>query len=147
MSEETPAKKPITLPPVTGENVASYVAKFIKLRDKISEIEEGHKQELEPYKEMKELLNNMLLDHLNKSGADNISVSGVGTFYKSVKTTASIADGDAFRRHVIGTESWDLVDWRANSTATKAFIEEHDGNTPPGININTVVTAGVRRAK
>jgi hypothetical protein len=144
MAEET-TKPALTLPPVTGENVANYVEKFIKLRDKIKEIEEGHKEQLKPFKEMLLTLNNMLLDHLNNSGGDNISVKGIGTFYKSVKTTASIADGDAFRRHVIGSEAWDLLDWRANSTAVKQFIEDHN-QPPPGVNISSVVSAGVRRA-
>ena len=144
MSEETKPAAP-TLPPVTGENVAMYVEKFIKLRDKVKEIEEGHKKQLEPYKTMLVTMNNMLLGHLNDTGADNISLKGVGTFYKSVKTTASLADADAFRRHVIGSEAWDLIDWRANSTAVKQFIDDH-GQPPPGVNTSSVVTAGVRRS-
>lgn len=145
MAAETATPAAPQLPPVTGDNVASYVEKFIKLRNKIKEIEEEHKNQLAPYKTMLLTLNNMLLGHLHATGADNISLKEIGTFYKIVKTTASLADADAFRRHVIGGEAWDLLDWRANSTAVKQFIEEH-GEPPPGVNISSIVSAGVRKA-
>jgi hypothetical protein len=68
-----------------------------------------------------------------------------GTAYVSVKTSASLEDPDIFMRHVIGTESWELLDRRANATAVKAFAEENHGALPPGVKMASIVTVGVRR--
>jgi len=119
------------------------IAQFIAVRDKIKEIEERHKKELEPYKNLKDKLSVVLLDHLNTVNVDNASC-GAGTVYRTAKKSASIADAEAFMRHVIGTESWDLLDRKANVTAVEDFIEEHKA-PPPGVNFNQHWTVGVRR--
>lgn len=127
--------------PVTFE---TRISQYVRLRDRIREIEKRHKEELEPFKAAKDKLEVMLLGMLNTTGQDSATAKGAGTVYKTTKRSASIADADAFRRHVIGSEAWDLLDWKANATATADFIDEH-GTAPPGVNFNTHVTVGVRR--
>lgn len=120
------------------------IGQFVQLRDKIKEMEDRHKAELKPYKEALETLNGMLLGFLLTTGQDNAAVKGVGTAYKKVKKSATIADAAAFRRHVIGGQLWDLIDFRANVTEVSRVIDE-TGEPPPGINYSTLVDVGVRR--
>jgi hypothetical protein len=67
-----------------------------------------------------------------------------GTFYSTTKYSASIKDKQEFSRHVIGTEAWDLLDWKCNVQAAKDF-EKETGAPLPGVAINAVAKVGVRR--
>lgn len=153
MSDDQEAPAPPTaeqimmsLPPVDAQSVSDYVGKYVKLRDKIKAIEDLNKQRLAPFKTMLEALNSLLLNFLNTAGVDSVQVKDQGTFYKTAKTSASIQDGDAFRRHVIGAADYDLLDWKANANAVKAFMDANNGDLPPGIKLNVLYVAGVRKA-
>ncbi len=145
MTDAPPEKKPITLPPITEGNIGSYVAKYVLLRDKIKAIKAADAERLESFNEMLTLMNSMFIEHLAKQGTDSFAVKGAGTVYKTTKRTASIKDADAFKRHVIGAQDFDLLDWKANVKAVEAFIEGNNGELPPGVSISSMVTAGVRR--
>jgi hypothetical protein len=121
------------------------IAQFVKLRDKIAEIKKRHEEELKPFTTALLTLNTTLLDLLNENGGDSVTVRGVGTVYRTTKRSASIADGGEFRRFVIGGELWELVDWKANAAQIAEFIEKKK-TMPPGINMSSVITIGVRRA-
>jgi hypothetical protein len=91
------------------------------------------------YKLTENKLSSYMLAYLEKLGAgDGISIrTEEGTICRKEKASASLIDKDAFRRHVIGTESWDLLDWKANLTAARDFIKEHAGEKPPGVEISS----------
>lgn len=120
------------------------VEQYIKLRDKIKEIETRHKEELKPYKETLEKLNAVILGHLNNVGGESIRTAA-GTAYVTEKKSASLSDPQAFMRYVIGNEAWDLLDRKANSNAVADFIAENNA-PPPGVNFTTTNIVGVRRS-
>ena len=125
-------------------NFAKRGEQYVKLRDKIKELNDEHKKRMQPYTETLEKLNTMILAHLNAVGTDSAAIKGIGTAYKNLKVSATLADPAEFRRFVIGGEHWDLVDWSANKTAVQTFVDEHQG-PPPGVNFTTTYVAGVRR--
>lgn len=120
------------------------VDRYVKLRDRIKQAEDAHKERMKPAKDMLEQLNNQLLDAINKSGAESISTV-FGTAYRNPRTSVSIEDGEQFRPYVIANELWDLVDWKANKTAVEDYLKEFE-SLPPGVKITTAYVAGVRRA-
>lgn len=124
--------------------IDTRVEQYIKLRDKIKEIETKHKEELKPYKDTLEKLNAVILAHLNLVGGESIRTSA-GTAYITAKKSASLADPQAFMEYVISNEAWDLLDRKANSTAVADYIEQHDA-PPPGVNFTTTNVVGVRRS-
>lgn len=124
--------------------ISQRIAQYVKLRDKISDLNEAHKEKMAPLNNALEQLHDIMLAQLNALGTDSSTTKGVGTVYKTVKKSATVADGAAFQRHVIGSEAWDLVDMRANAPAVEKFIEEN-GDTPPGVNFKQVARVGVRR--
>lgn len=138
-------------PPMNAHNpspqpdTATRIAQFLALRAKIKEIEDRHEAELAPYKNAKAQLETILLQHLDAAGGDSIAARGVGTVYRTVKSSASLADPAQFRRFVVGGEHWDLLDWKANSTATEDFLRQNN-QLPPGVNFSQKVTVGVRKA-
>jgi hypothetical protein len=124
-------------------NFEKRIAQFVQLRDKIEEMVKADKEKLAPFVELKKKLEAVLLDHLNQTNQDSASTAA-GTVYRTERKTASIADGDAFRRHVIGADDWDLLDWKCNAVAANDFIVAN-GAPPPGINYSVTYTVGVRR--
>jgi hypothetical protein len=140
-----PEKPALVVVPDLGKDLGGYIEKYLKIRTKKDEIKKRHKEELRPYNDMIEMLENGFLRHLNDTKTDNSSVKGIGTLYRSTKRSATIADAAAFRRHVIGAEDWDLVDWRANAPQVHAFIEKNE-TIPPGVNFSVVSEVNVRKA-
>lgn len=89
-----------------------------------------------------------LLDFLQQTGGQNFSDEETGTAFKTTKVSVSTSKGGdalAFRRHVIGTEDWDLVDWRPNRTAIKAMVARGENPGDIGVNYSEFETVGVRR--
>ena len=129
-------------PPPTFEH---RITQFMKLRDEIKEVEARFKAELAPLKAAEEYLKGVLLTMLDTTGQSSARTVA-GTAYKKRKNSATIADGAAFRRAVIGSEDWDLVDWRANVTAVGRYIEDNS-QPPPGVNWSTHIEVGVIRPR
>jgi len=124
-------------------DIDTRVGQYIRLRDKIKEQDDAHKEKMRPAREALEKLNSIMLEYLQSVKVDSAS-TGSGTVYRTMKKSATIADGDAFMRHVIGNEEWELMDKKANATAVEAFIEEN-GVAPPGVNYSVTAVVGVRR--
>lgn len=128
-------------PPTTDVN--KRVEQYITLRDKIKALDEEHKNKMKPFRDMLENLGGIMLQHLKAIGADSVA-GKAGTVYKTVKHSASIADGDAFWGYIVENDAWDLLDRKANVTAVSDYIEQHQA-APPGVNFTSVITVGVRR--
>ena len=124
---------------------AELVERYIALRDGRKVSDETFAAWRKEHFDMEmDALENAMLDTLNKLGVDSIKAPS-GTVYKKLTTSVTVGDQREFRRHVIGDEAWDLIDWRANKTAVNDLIE-NGGELPPGINRNAFYTVGVRRS-
>lgn len=117
---------------------------YVKLRDKKKECDDAHSQRMAPLVAAMDQLEGAMLTMLNDTGQDSAKTAA-GTVYRTTKQSASIADKDAFMRHVIGTEAWEFLDAKANVTAVAKTIED-TGEPPPGVNWSSRVIVGVRRA-
>jgi hypothetical protein len=56
-----------------------------------------------------------------------------------------LADPEAFMKYVIDNQAFDMLDRKANVTAVKEYVQE-TGALPPGVNLSSIKTIGVRRA-
>lgn len=125
-------------------NIEESVAKYVKLREIIKNMDDEHKKKMAPAREALETLNNLMLQHLQNLKIDSAKTAA-GTVYTTERKSASIADQAAFMRHVIGGEHWDLLDKKANATACEDFAREN-GVLPPGINLTISQIVGVRKS-
>ena len=123
--------------------ISTRIEQYVKLRDLIKEQDDAHKKKMEPYRTALEQLNGVMLNHLNAIGGDSVK-SEAGTVYRTIKRSASLEDADAFMRHVIGGEHWELLERKANVTAVQAFVDEN-GVLPPGVKWTSTQVVGVRR--
>lgn len=119
------------------------LVQYRKLEAKIKELADEHKKRMEPFSDAREKLRAHLLDMLNKSGQDSAKTTA-GTVYKTTKQSASLDNPEQFKRHVIGSENWDLLDWKANITAVMDFALQNEGQLPPGVKITQKLDIGVR---
>ncbi len=124
-------------------DVDKRVGQYVALRTKIKELDDKHKEDMKPFKDMLEQLGNMLLGHLNTVNAESIR-TGAGTFFKTTKKTASLEDPEAFMRFVIANNAFDMIDRKANVTAVDDYIKEHNA-LPPGVKFTERVEVNVRR--
>lgn len=103
-------------------DVGKLINWYIKLRDEKKEIEERHKQELQPYKEKMEKIEAALLKQMQEQGVKNFKSQG-GTAYVTTTYSVSVADREELMNFVKENDRWDVLDIKANkSVASKENI-------------------------
>lgn len=118
-------------------------ALYVLCRDWIRIQNEKHKERLAEKQAVMSKIEGELQTFLDKNGLTSVATKS-GTFYTSTRYSATISDKQEFKRHVIGTENWDLIDWKANVQAARDFEKEE--KTPiPGVTITAIAKIGVRR--
>ncbi len=120
------------------------VQQYIWMRDKLKEMDKKHKEDCQEFKDIQEKLAGAMQLFLDKTGSTSVKTR-YGTFYSSTHYTASLVDPDIFMRYIQDNNMFELLDRRANSTAVKDYLTEHNA-LPPGCNLNAITTVGVRRA-
>ena len=126
-----------------SEDMDKRVEQFIQVRDTLARLEAEHEKKIAPLLEVKELLSGMMQDFLDANKLDNCKTAH-GTFHRTTRYTASLADPDAFMNFVIANKLFDLLDRRANATKVRDYVQKTN-QQPPGCNLNAVQTIGVRR--
>lgn len=77
-----------------------------------------------------------ILGFLNQTNQKSANTEFGGCHWKP-KITYRVEDKDTFRRHVIGSEAWELITWASAPVNCEAFTEEHN-MPPPGLVRNAV---------
>jgi hypothetical protein len=126
-----------------SEDMEKRVQQFIALRDALKVIDEAHDAQRKQYVEAMAALTGIMQAFMEANKVENLKTS-YGTCYTATKFSASLADPGLFMKHVIDTQSWDLLDRRANVTAVKEYVEQHNG-LPPGVNLTSSTSVNVRR--
>lgn len=112
-------------------DVNDLVGKIRQIRARIDEMEAKFKEELKPFQELEADFLNQVQNFLLQSNQQNAKTPN-GTAYLAHKESFKVEDQAEFRHHVIGTEAWELIEWRANRTGVRAF-EEKNKELPPGM--------------
>lgn len=118
---------------------------YISLRDEIAQKKKAHEAEIAPLKERMDKIEAKFLEAFNRMGTDNMSVRGVGTAFRSTKTSASVADKESFMEFVKDGGNWHLLEVRAAKTAVDEYVSRHE-TPPPGVNYNTMVSVNFQRS-
>lgn len=125
--------------------LSEAVTLYIQLRDKKAQMKSEFEASVAPLNEKMEKLEAKLLDVFNKTGMDSVKTEH-GTAYTAVRTTASVADREAFMEFVKANEEWSLIEVRAAKTAIEQFRDNNDNELPPGINIRSERVVNIRRS-
>ena len=123
---------------------AQLIERYIKLRDEKKANEDRYAVFMkEHFGAPMEEIEIKLLDYLNKTGGDNFAAPA-GTVFRKQATSVTVADQREFKRHIIGGELWDLIEWRPAKTAINELVEGGEG-LPPGLNRSVFTTVNIRR--
>ena len=120
------------------------VQHYVRLRDKKSEIKAAYDAETQKLDLVLEKIEQKLMAYFNETGLESIR-TGHGTAYRSIKSTASVADRDIFLDFVREHDAWELLETRAAKKAVEDYRAAND-ELPPGINWNSISTINVRRS-
>jgi len=112
------------------------------VRDEIKKLDEEHESFMKERRALLSWLGSDLLNMLNATGQDSAKTQS-GTAYITTQVSATLRDAEEFRRFVIDGQRWEMIDWRANKSAVKDWVAEHQ-NEPPGVAYNPVRVVGVR---
>jgi hypothetical protein len=117
-------------------NVAERIKQVREMEAKIKAEEVALEEKLKPLKDWAEKARTQILQYLNDTGQKSAATVN-GTAYWKPKVTYRVQDKDEFRRHVIGTEQWELLTWAAAGVACEQFTQTNEG-PPPGLFRNAV---------
>ena len=133
-----------TFPWLDQMSPAQVTDRYVQLRDAKKRYEDAHKADVRKlFSDEMDQIETRLLSFIQSSGLQSISAS-TGTAYAYEATSVTIHDSREFQRHVIGSEAWDLVEWRVSKTAVNEIVED-GGVLPPGVNRSPIIKLGVRR--
>jgi len=124
-------------------DINQMVAAYIQLRDQKKQIQDRHKEELETTIAKMAIVEAGLLDMLNTTGVESARTDA-GTAYKNTRVKARVENREAFFGFVKDNDLYHMLSSAVSDPAIREFIEAN-GEAPPGVGINTVVTINVRR--
>lgn len=121
------------------------VEKYIKLRDKKARMKADYDASVADIDNMLDKIEGVILSNFKELGAQSLKTP-FGTAYTSVRTTASVADWDAyFTNFILPNQAWEFLEHRASKSAVEQYKNAH-GEIPPGINYSETITLNVRRS-
>lgn len=123
--------------------VNEIVESYIKLRDRKAAIKKEYDDKVAKIEKVMSVAEAVLLKHFDQTGAESVKTDA-GTAYKSTRTSATVADWDAFLAHVQRTEAWEMLEHRASKRAVEEYKAAND-DLPPGINWSSEQVVNVRR--
>lgn len=123
--------------------INEIVEKYIDLRDRKAGIKKEYDEKVAKIDQVMEKMEAVILKHLEESGAESLRTES-GTAYKSNRTSATVADWDAFLAHVQRNEAWELLEHRAAKKAVEEYKAAND-DVPPGVNWRSEVVVNIRR--
>lgn len=130
-------------------NIAERIKQVREVEQRMDQMDKDHEAKIKPFKDFATKARTEILQFLNETGQKSAN-SPFGTAYWKPRVTWQVADKDEFRRHVIGTEQWELLTWAAAGVASEEYTVK-EGATPPGLKRNAVnilyVTAPVKPRK
>ncbi len=124
--------------------LSELLAKYIELRDKKAQFKADYDSKVAKLDENLEKIEAVLLKTFDQTGMESVKTE-FGTAYTSTRTTASVADPDAFMTYCKANDAWHLLEKRVSKIAVEQYKAEHD-DVPPGVSYRAERTVNIRRS-
>ena len=125
------------------------IAQYIKLRDKRDAITAEYKAQIAPYEAAMEALENAMTAKLLALGPDegkrNISTNA-GVAFRQKWTSVRVEDRDSWLDFVFNIDGKQFITTHVAKDAVTEWIDEHNGNLPPGIKYEAGYKTIIRRS-
>lgn len=113
-------------------DIGERIRQLRAIEAKMKQMEEEFEKKMKPFDAFVENTRAFLMQYLNQTNQRSAQTDH-GGIYKKAKVTYRVTDKDSWRRHIIGTEMWELLSWAAAPSACEQFTTEHNGTPPPGL--------------
>lgn len=123
--------------------IQELVARYIETRDKKEAFARQYKDKVAKYDAALAKMEGLLLRTLDSSGMESVKTEA-GTAFLSSRTSATVADRDAFIGFVIANEAWVFLENRVSKSAVEQHVDAYD-TPPPGVNLRIERTINIRR--
>ena len=130
---------------MNGITFESAAKKYLELRTEVEAIEAEAKKKTAAIKKIMADVEGWITLKAQDEGLETVKTH-YGTAYWSTHNSASVANPEAFKQHVITTEDWGLMETRASKVAVAGYIKAH-GEPPPGINFSSIKVFNLRQNK
>lgn len=125
--------------------VDKVIQKRIQLSDKMSELTKAYETEHAKLSKARDTLDLWLLQKAKNDGVQSFKAC-TGTAFVSSRLRPSCSDWEGLWNWMADTNNFSLHEKRLSVNAIKEYMEEHDGELPPGVNVFMQETVNVRRA-
>jgi hypothetical protein len=109
-----------------------------------TKLDAAHKAKLEPLVAAMDKTEAAILDLFGKLNIDSAKCEA-GTAYKATRTSATVADMDAFLEFVRENDAWQFLEKRVAKTQVDEYVTATK-TLPPGINYSAQAVINVRRS-
>jgi len=122
----------------------SLLKLFIHLRDRRAKRKADYAMDDAGDKEKQDRIEVEFLKRFNDRGIDNVSTKGIGTAYRTTRTSATVGDWEELFDYIKDKEAWEMLERRVNKTAVEQYRSVHD-DLPPGVNWSETQVVNFRR--
>lgn len=124
--------------------LSEVVEKYIELREQKSQLKAEYDAKVSKIEANMTKIEGKLLEVFEQTGMDSVRTPS-GTAYASVRSSASVADREAFMDYVKANEEWPLLEVRASKLAVEQYKSVNQ-ELPPGINWREERVVNIRRS-
>jgi len=117
-------------------DVATLIKQVRAVEQRIKAIEQEYDDKIAPFEDFVKEGRATLLQYLNDTKQKS-AATVEGTAYWKPKITFRVVDKEAFRRHVIGSEAYELITWAAAGVACEDFVTNNQ-EPPPGVERSSI---------
>lgn len=125
--------------------IEDAVQLYIKLRDKKSDMKKAYDASVEAVDTKMQTIEAALLKHFHEVGQENAKTK-YGTAYITRRLNASVSDRAIFLSFVLENNALEFIESKANTTAVKDYMEEHEA-PPPGVKVSVTQKININRSK
>lgn len=118
----------------------------LRLRDDKSVVAKAAEKMDEEFKGGAEKIEGLLLQKLLVNKAKSMN-AGPATFYKEEVMKPSCSDWQAFYAFIKANDAFEAIEKRVTKAFIQQYVEAHDNELPPGINVHRETVVRVRRGK
>ena len=125
-------------------DINAIVAHYITLRDHKTKLDAEHKTRVGEIDAQMKNAESFLLGHMNDTNQKNAGFTA-GSVIVGEKVMPGFDDKAATMQFIKDTGNVELLQQRLSSTAVKEYMDQNNGQLPPGIKIAVERTVTIRR--
>lgn len=126
-------------------NDGDLIKYYVELRDYLEADEAANVQRRKPHQESMQLIENELQRRLIERGSDSTKTEFGTAFQKEVMSVRT-ADKGVFVDWAVHHDLVREMDLRPAKETVKTYMDEHNGEMPPGIDVTFIRKINIRRS-